>query len=282
MYIPVNAIRIAQRHLRDGGFEPGPVDGQLGPRTEAALDRALDARRDDLDPAHADGILGRSRRRKVTAYIQLLARDAGIDSGPIDGFWGPQTRFAFGELEYFEEFGVLPHPWRDFDGPRANPNGWPVETEDDLRAAYGVPGSPPLVRIDAPYPLRLAWDLGTTVSRIACHEKVAASLERVLTGVRDHYGLDALRDLRLDRYGGSFAARRKRGGTSWSTHAWGIALDFDPERNRLQWGRDRAAFAAPAYDRWWELWEEEGWVSLGRVANFDWMHIQAALRAPAG
>lgn len=279
MHIPVNAVRIAQRRLKSGGFDPGPVDGQLGPRTEAALDRALRARRDDLSPPHADGILGRSRRRKVTAYIQLLAADAGIESGTVDGFWGPQTDYAFGELEHFEEHGELPHPWRDFEGPVANPNDWPLETGAELRAFYGEPGEPPLVRIDAPYPLRLSWDLNQTVSRIACHEKVAASLERVLVGVRDHYGPDAIRELRLDRYGGCFNPRKKRGGTSWSTHAWAIALDFDPERNRLQWGRDRAAFARPEYDRWWELWEAEGWVSLGRVANFDWMHVQAARRS---
>jgi hypothetical protein len=278
MHIPVNAVRIAQRHLRDSGFDPGPVDGQLGPLTEAALDQALAARRDDLSPQHAEGILGRSRRRKITAYIQLLARDTGIDAGAIDGFWGPQTDFAFGVLEYFEAFGELPHPWRDFEGPAANPNGWPVEIEQDLRAFYGEPGTPPLVRIEAPYPLRLSWDLTTTVSSIACHERVADSVQRILAGVLDHYGLERARELRLDRYGGCFAARKKRGGTNWSTHAWGIALDFDPERNRLEWGFDRAAFAQPEYDRWWELWEEEGWISLGRVANFDWMHVQAARR----
>jgi hypothetical protein len=280
MHIPVNAIRIAQRHLRDGGFDPGPLDGQLGPQTEAALGLALAARRGELAPAHAGAILGGSRRRKVTAYVQLLARDAGIESGPVDGFWGPQTDFAFGELEHLEQFGELPHPWRDFPGPAANPNGWPVETEAALRDLFGEPAHPPLVRIAAPYPLRLSWDLGTTVTRIGCHEKVAASLERVLAGVLAHYGPDGVRELRLDRYGGCFNPRKKRGGTSWSTHAWAIALDFDPERNRLQWGRERAAFARPEYHRWWELWEEEGWVSLGRVANFDWMHVQAARRAP--
>lgn len=281
MHIPVNAVRIAQRHMEESGFDPGPVDGQLGPKTETALDQALETRREELHPDHAEGILGRSRPRKVTAYIQLLARDANLDSGKIDGFWGPQTDFAFEELEFLNEHGQLPHRWRDFDGPAANPNGWPRETEAELRAFYGEPGEPArasLVRIDAPYPLRLSWDPGTRVERIACHELVADSLERVLQGVLDHYSLAAVQELRLDHYAGSFSPRKKRGGSSWSTHAWGIALDFDSERNRLHWGRDRAAFARPEYDRWWELWEEEGWVSLGRMENFDWMHVQAAFR----
>jgi hypothetical protein len=67
-----------------------------------------------------------------------------------------------------------------------------------------------------------------------------------------------------------------RGGTKWSTHSWGIAIDYDPERNRLNWGRDKASFAKPEYGDWWKIWEKEGWVSLGRTRNFDWMHIQAA------
>lgn len=278
MHIPVSAVRIAQRRLQGGGFDPGPVDGQLGPSTDAALVRALTARRGDLAPEHADAILAGSRDRKLTAYVQLLARDTGAETGAIDGFWGPQTDFAFGVLEHVDEFGELPHPWRDFQGPAANPNGWPLETDADLRAFYGEPGESQLVAVQAPYALRLAWDLGTEVTRIRCHRKVAASLERVLAKALAHYGADGIRALRLDLYGGCYNLRKKRGGTSWSTHAWGIALDFDPERNRLQWGRDRAGFARPEYDRWWELWEAEGWINLGRVANFDWMHVQAARR----
>ena len=38
----------------------------------------------------------------------------------------------------------------------------------------------------------------------------------------------------------------------------------------------RFAFARPEYNMWWKLWEEEGWVSLERQRNFDWMHVQAA------
>ena len=90
------------------------------------------------------------------------------------------------------------------------------------------------------------------------------------------YGESKIRELRLDLYGGSFVKRKKRGGSTWSTHAWGIAVDFDPDKNQLQWGRDRAYFARPEYNDWWACWEAEGWVSLGKVANYDWMHIQAA------
>ncbi len=90
-----------------------------------------------------------------------------------------------------------------------------------------------------------------------------------------HYGEAEIARLRLDVYGGCYNPRKKRGGSTWSTHAWAVALDFDPANNRLRWGRDKASFARPDYDAWWNIWENEGWVSLGRVKNFDWMHVQA-------
>ena len=108
------------------------------------------------------------------------------------------------------------------------------------------------------------------------HAKVADSVGDVFERVHAHYGSAELKRLRLDLYGGCFFARKKRGGSTWSTHAWAVALDWDPERNQLKWGRDRASLDHSNYDFWWRAWEAEGWVSLGRTRNFDWMHVQAA------
>jgi hypothetical protein len=59
-------------------------------------------------------------------------------------------------------------------------------------------------------------------------------------------------------------------------HAWSIAIDFDPARNQLSWSHTRARLAKPDAVKFWEFWESEGWVSLGRAKDYDWMHIQAA------
>jgi hypothetical protein len=67
-----------------------------------------------------------------------------------------------------------------------------------------------------------------------------------------------------------------RGGNSYSMHSWGIAIDFDPERNRLNWNSGEARLAKPDCIPFWQAWEAEGWVSLGRTRDFDWMHVQAA------
>lgn len=68
-----------------------------------------------------------------------------------------------------------------------------------------------------------------------------------------------------------------RGGGKWSMHAWGIAIDYDPERNQLTWGRERAAFSRPEYAACGGVsGRKREWVSLGRSKNYDWMHVQAA------
>jgi hypothetical protein len=124
--------------------------------------------------------------------------------------------------------------------------------------------------------MRIAWNLRQKVNSTLCHEQVADSAARVFNRVLDHYGEVKIVDLHLDLFGGCYNKRPIRGGSRWSLHSWGIAFDFDPSRNRLRWGRDRAAFAKPEYKAWWQIWEEEGWLSLGRERNFDWMHVQTA------
>lgn len=273
MAIPSKAIILAQKKLAASGA--APASGALDPQTIALLDAVLEQRKKELSSKHRAKILGGDGARKVTAYIQLLAQDVGVDPGPIDGLWGPGTQYAFESLLHLEETGSLPPLWRDEVPSRANPHGWPPENEAKLNRFYGQPGTNQIT-ITVPYPHFLSWDRSAKLTRIGCHKKVGPSIQRVLEKVRAHYGPAGIRDLRLDVFGGCFNKRRKRGGSSWSMHAWGIALDYDPDNNQLKWGRDRATFARPAYDKWWQCWEEEGWASLGRLRNFDWMHVQAA------
>jgi hypothetical protein len=263
-------VRLIQESLREAGLDPGPTDGLLGPRTHGAVGKALQGRAADLPEAWGDW----SNRRRCIAWLQLIARDAGLDPGPIDGLWGPRTDVAADGLLHQAAHGTPPPPWRDLEPPESS-SRWPLDRGDELMHFYGEVGQN-LVRLQVPFRHRLAWDLQTGITSFFCHEKVHDSLARVLDRVLDHYGEQRLAELRLDRFGGCLNVRRKRGGTSWSTHAWGIAVDYDPDRNKLDWGRDRAAFARPDYDLWWRLWEEEGWISLGRLRNFDWMHVQAA------
>ena len=257
-------IKFVQEQLNARDLDAGTEDGIMGSRTQAALGRV-----EDLPTAW-------STKRKVVGFIQLLAAEQEIEAGPLDGYWGPQTSFAFESLQHRLGEDEDPPPWRPEDLPDLNPNDWPQQTpEQDLRDFYGDVDTNQTT-LDLPYAHKLSWNKRAVIHRFTCHEKVHDSLLRVLTRVHDDYGLDEIKRLRLDVWGGCLNVRKMRGGTRFSTHSWGIAVDYDPENNALKWGRDRASFARPEYDRWWEFWEEEGWVSLGRARNFDWMHIQAA------
>lgn len=268
------AIVMVQTHLKKLGHLAGDADGVTGPKTEAAVNKGLTARQAEL-PAGATGF---PADRKLTLMLQLMAKDKGIEVEPLDGFWGPVTQHAYDSLVHLESTGSLPPNWRDEPVSEANPNRWPrdVGNQADMKAFYGQPGRPPITKVRCPWTLKLAWDKNTTMTTVGVHSKVANSVGEVFEKVHAHYGAAELKRMRLDLYGGSFFARKKRGGSTWSTHAWAVAMDWDPERNQLKFGRDRATLDASVYDFWWRAWEAEGWVSLGRARNFDWMHVQAA------
>lgn len=257
-------VRFIQEQLNARGFNCGKADGLAGKKTYAALDKS------GAVPTNW------GKRRKLVGYIQWLAAAHDIDAGTFDGYWGPQTEFAYDALREQLDTGEPPAIWRPEELGRANPNRWPIQSpQKELVKFYGEPGKNQTY-LHVPYPHRLAWKLETDLTRFQCHEKVHDSLLRVLKRVASAYSLEQIRELRLDRWGGCLNVRKMRGGTKMSMHSWGIALDYDPSNNRLKWGRDRAGFARPEYDTWWKLWEEEGWISLGRHRNFDWMHVQAA------
>ena len=92
----------------------------------------------------------------------------------------------------------------------------------------------------------------------------------------EHYGLERIRELGLDRFGGCLSVRLIRGGNKYSTHAWGIAVDIDPLNNQYHWNKNRAKLAHPEYQKFWEIVESTGAISLGRQHDYDWMHFQFA------
>ncbi|MDU0459372.1 MAG: M15 family metallopeptidase [Geobacteraceae bacterium] len=264
-------VRVIQQRLIKEGLNPGTVDGLLGYNTYRAVNDALTRRKAGLPgdwPAW-------SNTRKTVAYLQLLCKELQIEVGDIDGYWGPQTDYAFETMVHILEYGQAPRPWRDETPLDINPHDWPLQDETELTKFYGKVGTNQ-VSLSLPYPHRLAWELKTVISSYQCNARVHDSIERVLQRVFDHYGMERIKELRLDRWGGCLNVRKMRGGSNWSTHSWGIAIDYDPDNNQLKWGRDKAAFARQEYEAWWRFWEEEGWSSLGRTRNYDWMHVQAA------
>jgi len=221
-------------------------------------------------------------QRQAVAVVQVICKQQGADPGMVDGYWGHVTNDAYEDLCYFRDHGRLPEPRIEPNNGTvpsgANPRNWPKESQAALTAFYGRHCQSSLVTVRCPWKLVAAWDNGLDLTNIRCHSMVADSLRTVLDAVHQRYGEVELKRLRLDQFGGCYNCRAKRGSDEWSTHAWAIALDWDPDRNPLRWGRDKAALAHADYDAWWAIWESEGWYSLGRKKNYDWMHVQAAWR----
>lgn len=150
---------------------------------------------------------------------------------------------------------------------------WPRQAE--CMSFYGPVGQNQTA-IELPFDMVLAWDKGTHIRKMTLHARVAASALKVLQQVGQIYNEQERADLGINLFGGSLNVRKMRGGNSYSMHSWGIAIDFDPERNQLATHRPAARLSHPDAIDFWLAWESQGWLSLGRARDFDWMHIQAA------
>lgn len=255
--------KLAQHILQDAGVYLDTIDGDFGTKSKIAAEK------------YHDFPDNWKTEKVVTGVIQVAAIRKNIPVGEVDGLWGQKTQSAYEKL--LQLYGIKDQT-QVLVGPISNLktvyNSWPKQNYDSMVKYYGEVGTNQTSLV-LPYQMKLAWDLESVVNKITCHEKVHDSLGRILKNTLDHYGLDAIQELRLDRFGGCLNVRKMRGGSSWSMHSWGTAVDLDPDRNQLKWGKDKAFFAKKEYEPFWKIVESEGWVSLGRERNYDWMHFQS-------
>ncbi|MBP1296608.1 M15 family metallopeptidase [Bradyrhizobium elkanii] len=164
---------------------------------------------------------------------------------------------------------------------------WPHDDPASLAAFYGDPakGEPgkQLVPVVPPFTMYYA---GQPVPRIMFHKKAAAALLAALTDIWEHYGRDqaTLDRLRISHYDGAYNRRYVRGyepnnafgrTPRWSNHAFGAAIDFDAEHNKM--GAGRGTIPQPvidAFKRQGALW---GGDYRGRT---DPMHFEFCSREP--
>jgi len=255
-------IQLAQRILNQHGASLA-VDGIFGPLSVRAASAHIGTPRPrgNMTP-----------QRWIAAVIQREANAGNVVPHPVaeDAHWGPVTRDAAYRL--LGQSYARPDERAAADTPAPAVRCW---TPSDARMAafYGQPGTGQIVA-PLPYPMVLDWDTGTTVTRASMHRRAAANITGALEAIRDAYGLDRIRALNLHRFGGILNVRRKRGGSTWSTHAWGAAIDLWPSGNQLAWKRDRANFARPDYRDALRAFRDAGMMSLGECYDFDWQHFQ--------
>lgn len=274
----VGNINLAiQMLLKADNHYNGPFDGKLSTSVYDAIIKLLQSYKIDVK--------GWSKSRLAIAAEQAVYRSMkvpGVDGLRIDGLVGPQMTFV---REAYQ--ARLVTNWRDEKDKQdeiAPPKPIPVKAksksipvwprQSECMSFYGKPGTNQ-VTLTLPYPMRIAWEPKQIVRSWSCHAKVHDNMQRIFQRTLEHYGMEKIRELRLDLWGGTLNVRRMRGGSSWSTHAWGVAVDIDPDNNQLKWGRNRATLAKPVYNKFWEFVYDEGFISLGKERDFDWMHLQA-------
>lgn len=213
---------------------------------------------------------------------QLFLKSAGYKILVVDGAFGPETEretLKFQVKNRLKADGIVgSKTWKFVTNISNNTplsQKWPKQDYTSMCNFYGPVGEN-MILLDIPYTMKLAWDENVNVRKISCNQKVAQSLYKVLENVKNVYGEKEIKKLKLDLFGGCVNVRRMRGGSSWSIHSWGAAIDIDPDHNQLKWGKDKASFAKPDYKDFLKAFENEGWTSLGQARNYDWMHFQAA------
>lgn len=179
--------------------------------------------------------------------IQALQTEIGVTA---DGFWGPKSIAAC--QKHLRKLMPLTNPW-------------PKQDQKSLTDFYGAPGDETHhLRLDVAG-LGLKYE-GAAVARITCHERVGASLLRVLKR------LGTLHPEVLADFAGCYNNRAMRGGTLPSLHARAAAVDFMPgsNGNKSNWP---VASSMPLGVM--EEFAREGWLPAGAFWSRDAMHFQA-------
>lgn len=131
-----------------------------------------------------------------------------------------------------------------------------------------------LTQVQLPYAMRLAWDTSILVTRQRMHHDIAKPLTEALSEILRHYGLDKIKALGLDLYGGIFNYRKIRGGSIWSSHAYGIAIDINPEGNKFRSKPKHTTFANPEMTAFADIMVKHGFATL----EHDLQHWQYTAR----
>jgi hypothetical protein len=188
------------------------------------------------------------------AYYVLLFQTKNMLT--VDGIIGKRT------LSRLEAYG-------GYKAPMSYPKG----DQKGLISFYGDPNTieQKLVMFNIPYKMKLAWDTNVNVNSTRVHPLCLPAFKRAFTDILEEYGRSEIRRLGLDLFGGVYNKRVKRGGSTWSTHAFGCAIDIDPAHNKFRSSWSNARFSKPEYKAFLEIMKRAGFKHL---KTFDAMHFE--------
>jgi hypothetical protein len=134
--------------------------------------------------------------------------------------------------------------------------------------------------IVSPFPLYIINSKGQKVkigNKFSCNSKVKNSLQSIFNDISKEYTIQEIEENGFDIFDGCINVRTKRGGSSASTHSWGIAVDINALPNGLQAtskSSPPAKYSAPKYKKYIDIWYRHGFKSFGRELDRDYMHFQ--------
>ena len=127
------AVRQLQEALKEAGHDPGPVDGEFGPATEAAV-RAFQQEKEiavdgvvgditwlniDEDAVFSHPVVRRGSTGLAVRQVQKRLTLAGYDAGGVDGIFGAGTEAGVKALQRdsgLTQDGVVgPQTWNAID-----------------------------------------------------------------------------------------------------------------------------------------------------------------------
>lgn len=130
---------------------------------------------------------------------------------------------------------------------------WPHDDTASLIAFYGDPRSTDfadkkLVSVNVPWKMVLSWDTHHTVQHFVFHYLCAPALSRIFSRIKSVYPTqDDVENVGLHLWGGAYNYRPIRGSSRLSCHAFGAAIDFDPDHNGMNTVH-RSHMAQPVID----------------------------------
>jgi hypothetical protein len=106
------------------------------------------------------------------------------------------------------------------------------------------------------------------------HKDEKLSIEKCYIDIKKEYGLEKIYELGLNTCSGTYVPRNIRGGNTYSMHSWGTAIDILAGLNGLKTKAPQAQFSKPEYKKFLDIMENNGWYSLGKRYDYDYMHFQ--------
>lgn len=265
--------RDLQLVLARTGDYTGGIDGILGAKSMAAI-VAIEKRHAKIysfDPKST------TQKRREVAALQAGLHQLGFDPGKVDGWEGVNTTEALNAFHFKTTHGRDEVIERKPE-PKSIGSG-SIPLQKDVGRVYGDPGSQIEGRLKSfklPFSLRLDWNLRQKVRTLRVHRDCADQLERAMHKIHEHYGLERMQSLGIDRYAGGYNKRKMRGGSKWSMHAYGCAVDFYAAPNGLRTRCPQALFCRPEYEAFLDIMEENEWLPALRLWGADAMHFQRA------